>query len=79
MRSQVSRWGNSLAVRLPQQIVKSAGLKEGETLELDVAGGVVHLRPARPSYSLNQLLAGITKDNLPDESFDDGPKGRELL
>ena len=35
---QVSKWGNSLAVRLPAQVVEVLGLKEGDDIEFDVAG-----------------------------------------
>lgn len=34
---QVSKWGNSLAVRLPAALVKELGLKEGDEVELRVA------------------------------------------
>ena len=36
---QVAKWGNSLAVRLPAVVVKALGLKEGDELEIHVAGG----------------------------------------
>jgi antitoxin MazE len=78
MRTHVARWGNSLAVRLPRQIAESVGLGEGTTVDVDVVDGEVRLVPARPVYSLDELLAGITKDNLP-ESFDDRPHGLEAL
>ncbi|TXF13368.1 AbrB/MazE/SpoVT family DNA-binding domain-containing protein [Pelomicrobium methylotrophicum] len=35
---QVSRWGNSLAVRLPASVVEALGLKEGDDIEIHVAG-----------------------------------------
>ncbi len=31
---QVSKWGNSLAVRLPQALVEDLGLKPGDELEV---------------------------------------------
>jgi antitoxin MazE len=31
---QVSKWGNSLAVRLPAKLVEELGLKEGDDVEL---------------------------------------------
>ena len=34
---QVSRWGNSLAVRLPAKLVEQMGLKEGDEVELRAA------------------------------------------
>lgn len=35
---QVSRWGNSLAVRLPAAVVEALGLREGDDIEIVVAG-----------------------------------------
>lgn len=35
---QVSKWGNSLAVRLPAAVVEALGLKEGDEIEVSVAG-----------------------------------------
>lgn len=35
---QVSKWGNSLAVRLPASVVEALGLKEGDQIEIHVAG-----------------------------------------
>jgi antitoxin MazE len=34
---QVSRWGNSLAVRLPSAVVEALELKEGDEIEIHVA------------------------------------------
>lgn len=31
---QVARWGNSLAVRLPAELVRELGLKEGDQIDL---------------------------------------------
>ena len=35
---QVSKWGNSLAVRLPSTVVEVLDLKEGDDIEIEVAG-----------------------------------------
>lgn len=35
---QVSKWGNSLAVRLPRALVEALKLKEGDDIEITVAG-----------------------------------------
>lgn len=34
---QVSKWGNSLAVRLPASVVEALELKEGDDIEIRVA------------------------------------------
>ena len=36
---QVSRWGNSLAVRLPTAVVEALELKEGDQIEIRIARG----------------------------------------
>lgn len=79
MRTRIAKWGNSLAVRLPRQVAEAAGLGEGTTVDLEVSDGVVRLAVARPRYTLEELLAQITPENLPTEIFDDGPHGQELL
>ena len=35
---QVSKWGNSLAVRLPASVVEVLGLKEGDEIDIRIAG-----------------------------------------
>ena len=35
---QVAKWGNSLAVRLPAVVVEALKLKEGDEVEIHVAG-----------------------------------------
>jgi antitoxin MazE len=35
---QVSRWGNSLAIRIPASVVEALGLKEGDNVEIVVEG-----------------------------------------
>ena len=35
---QVARWGNSLAIRLPAAVVVALKLKEGDEIEIQIAG-----------------------------------------
>lgn len=49
VRLRVAKWGNSLAVRLPNECVRKAGLREGDSVEAEVAtSGEITLVPARP-------------------------------
>jgi antitoxin MazE len=56
---KVAKWGNTLAIRLPFIVVKALGLKEGDEIEIHVAGarefGVAR-KPSREAF-LNQLRA----------------------
>ena len=56
---QVSKWGNSLAVRLPAAVVGALHLKEGEEIELHVAGARSLEVARRPSS--RELLARLRK------------------
>jgi antitoxin MazE len=76
--TQVSKWGNSLAVRIPQSIVKDACLAEGDKLSLDLAGdGSIVLRSRHRKYSLEELVAKITPTNRHDETDWGTPQGKE--
>lgn len=35
---QVSKWGNSLAIRIPATVVEALELKEGDDVEISIAG-----------------------------------------
>ena len=80
MRSEstVSKWGNSLAVRIPLAIAKQASLGEGDsvTLSLERDGGII-LRPARRKYELSDLVARITAKNRHRETDWGRPQGEE--
>jgi antitoxin MazE len=57
---QVSRWGNSLAVRLPKALVDQLGLKEGDQLNLVAAkdGAVeIETKEAQRRRALERMAA----------------------
>ncbi len=46
MKLQISKWGNSLAVRLPAHYTRAAGIKEGDTVEAEIGpAGKITLSP----------------------------------
>jgi antitoxin MazE len=60
---QVSKWGNSLAVRLPAAIVEALELKEGDQIEIQIArGGVFKVSRDR---SRDRALARLRKLRRP--------------
>ena len=46
---QISKWGNSLAVRLPAVVVEALKLKEGDNIQIEVAGARVFAINKQPS------------------------------
>ncbi len=79
MRTKVQRWGNSLAVRIPKPVAQEAGITAESDLEMSVDGGTLVLAPARPQYTLEELVKGITSKNRHEEIDFGPPFGRELL
>lgn len=68
MRTQIGRWGNSLAVRIPSAFAKDLDLKEGMDLDVSLVEGALMLRPRPKEYTLDELLAGITPENVHGET-----------
>lgn len=68
MVATVTKWGNSLAVRIPQHVVKEIQLTEGTEVDLLVIDGNLVIKPRpRRRYSLEELIAAITPENLHSE------------
>jgi antitoxin MazE len=75
--TQISRWGNSLGLRLPKSVAREAQVDVGDTVNVSVKNGAILIRPSRPAYSLEDLVAKITPRNRHDESDWGSPAGRE--
>jgi antitoxin MazE len=79
MRSRVQRWGNSLAVRIPRSFAAETNIEEGTLVELSLAQGALMVSPIdEPVPTLEELLAGVTDENIHGE-WDTGPAvGKEI-
>ena len=75
--TQIAKWGNSLGLRLPKSVALEAQVGEGDAVDVSVENGVIVIRPNRPGYSLEQLVAEITPLNRHNESDWGTPVGDE--
>ena len=79
MVATVAKWGNSLAVRIPQHVVKEIQLTEGAEVDRVVIDGQLVIRPRpRRRYSLDELIAAITPENLHSEVESGAAVGNEV-
>jgi antitoxin MazE len=78
MRSQVQKWGNSLALRIPKSFALEAGLHEDGIVDLTLIEGKLVVTPQAEPIRLEALLDGVTADNLHDELHFGGPVGNEV-
>ena len=73
MKTRIQKWGNSLALRIPKSFATEAGLNQNGLVELALEDGKLTIEPiSQPSVRLDELLNGITSDNLHQE-VDTGP------
>jgi antitoxin MazE len=73
MKARIQKWGNSLALRIPKPLAAEAGLREDDPVELSLVEGKLVTQPAsRQPLTLDELLKGVTDENLHGE-WDAGP------
>jgi antitoxin MazE len=79
MKTRVQKWGNSLALRIPKSFAVEAGLFVNASVELTVVERSLVVQPvAAAPATLDELLRGITKDNLPGEWDTSSAVGKEV-
>lgn len=78
MQSRVQKWGNSLALRIPKSFATEIGLADDTPVEISLVEGKLVISPLPvPTYSLEELLAGITTENLHSEQNTGETQGNE--
>jgi antitoxin ChpS len=72
--------GGSVSVTLPRQMLRALGLAAGASVAVTVEDGRLVLVPARPRYTLEELLAGMKPGDMPKAPgwADAKPVGREV-
>ena len=78
MKSRMSKWGNSLALRIPKMIGSDLNLEDGTEVELSVQDGSIIITPVSSKYELEDLIRGITAENRHTETNWGSPRGDEV-
>ena len=74
----IRKWGNSLAIRLPQALLDQLNLQADGEVEISLEEGRIILSPARKAkYTLDALLEQVNPANLHDEIDFGKPVGKE--
>ena len=71
---RVRKWGNSLAIRIPQRIAEELGLSDESDVEINTNGRAMIVKPGAQAkkWSLEDLLDGATPEIVQGE-FEWGP------
>lgn len=75
MQSHVTKWGNSLGIRIPLSLAKEIGLGEGTQVDIRVENDTIIIH--KKKYSLEALLSQVTPENIHGEVGTGPSVGRE--
>jgi antitoxin MazE len=78
MDTQIGKWGNSLAIRIPKVLADELKLEPGSRVEIQVRSGRLEIAPTPRSHELADLLDRITPGNRHDVLLDDPASGGEV-
>jgi antitoxin MazE len=75
----LSKWGNSLGLRLPKALTAEIGVSEGQKVEVRAEGGRIIVEPVRAMLTWETMLENMDHDSL-REAWDWGEDvGRERV
>ena len=79
MQAQVKEWGNSQGIRIPKEVLKSAGISMNEVLDVTVSNGTIILAKTFRHKTLEERAAEFGGKLMLDGEYDWGePVGREV-
>ena len=79
METRIKKWGNSLAIRIPQSVANQIDLRPDLPVNLAINGTDLTISPIRQTpVTLEELLDKITEDNRHEEADFGPPVGEEI-
>jgi antitoxin MazE len=68
MKTNVQKWGNSLAVRIPRSFAEEMGIGNNAPVEMSLEEGALVIKADRDrQWDLDTLLAQVTDENIHSE------------
>lgn len=66
MNLQIAKWGNSLAVRIPADYARSAGIKEGDSVQASLTSdGGLNIHPVKWDRKAFAQVVAASRDAMP--------------
>jgi len=76
MHATIKKWGNSLAIRIPQSFAAQLGVEENSNVSIEISDNQLIIKRGQ---TLEDMLAGIAVENK-HELVDFGEsRGKELI
>jgi antitoxin MazE len=77
MNTKITAWGNSLAVRIPKDLLKEFKLKENDEVTIEGTEKGIVIASARKKYNLRDLVKKIDDNNVHREISAEEAVGNE--
>ena len=77
MLTTISKWGNSLGIRIPKSILNASGIKEMDDVTVSVRDNQIIITKAIPT-SIKELFNGYQETERQEEIDWGEPKGEEI-
>ncbi len=79
MKARIESWGDSLAVRIPPNFAQEIGIQNKTFVDIFLLDGKMVIIPIeKVKFTLDQLLAGVTKENIHHEWDTGSAVGNEV-
>ena len=79
MQVLLSKWGNSLGLRLPKALAAEIGVSDGQKVEVRAEGGRILVEPVREALTWEKMMENVTPEAM-REAWDWGEDvGREIV
>ena len=72
----IAKWGNSLALRIPQAFATQLGVKENSKVSLELIGDRLIIKRGQ---TLDEMLKLVTDENKHQLSDFGAPRGKEII
>ena len=78
INQKITKWGNSLGIRLPQSLIQKVGWQEGEQITITTNENQIILSVAKPKYCLEELLKNANPEDQQSEIDWGESRGAEI-
>ena len=77
MTTKLQKWGNSLGIRIPKEVIKKAKLKEGKAVSIKNIGNSIIITSGKEE-TLDDFILKITPQNIHKETYWGPAVGNEV-
>jgi len=79
MKSKMSKWGNSMGIRIPRNIASEAQVDYNTEVEINVSNGTIVITPIlKRKFTIESLVESISEDSIHPETDTGDITGNEV-